>query len=62
MIIEIIKYKEHLIIEGLQKIVNIKASMNLGLSAPRVELKMAFPNAIPVKRPLVKDQIIKDPN
>jgi hypothetical protein len=34
--------KEHLTIEGLQKIINIKASMNLGLSG-RSSLKAAFP-------------------
>jgi hypothetical protein len=32
MVIEIIKCKEHLTIEGLQKIVAIRASMNKGLS------------------------------
>ena len=51
--------KEHLTSEGLQKIVNIKASLNLGLS---VKLRAAFPNTIPVARPLVIDQEIKDPN
>jgi len=51
--------KEHLTIEGLRKIVAIKASMHLGLSK---ELKVAFPNIIPVKRPLVVDQVITDPN
>ena len=50
--------KEHLTFEGLQQIVNFKASMNLGLSN---ELKKAFPNTMPVPRPLVVNQIIKDP-
>jgi len=36
--------KEHLTIEGLQKIVNIKATINRGLSE---ELKVAFTNVIP---------------
>jgi hypothetical protein len=45
--------------EGLRKIVGIKASMNKGLSE---ELKAAFPDTISVPRPLVKDQEIKDPN
>lgn len=40
--------KEHNTLEGVQKIVNIKASLNLGLSK---DLKEAFPKAIPVKRP-----------
>ena len=43
--------KEHLTENGLRKIVEIKASMNKGL--PK-ELKKAFTNIIPAKRPLVK--------
>ena len=50
-IIGLISNKEHLTMEGLQKIIAIKTSMNLGLSD---ELKKAFPNIIPVKRPLVR--------
>jgi hypothetical protein len=49
--------KEHLVQEGLISIVNIRASLNLGLSG---ELKEAFPNVVPVKRPLVEDQVIRD--
>jgi hypothetical protein len=45
--------------EGLGKIVAIKACMNLGLSD---QLKAAFPKIIPVPRPIVEDQDIKDPN
>lgn len=55
---ELIKCKAHLTPDGLQEIVNIRASMNLGLS---VGLKEAFPNTIPVARPLVVDLEIKDP-
>jgi len=51
--------KEHLTIEGLHKIITIKATINRGLSD---ELKIAFPNTIPVPRPLVTDQVIKYPN
>lgn len=51
--------REHLTIEGLQKLVAIKASMNLGLSD---ELKAAFPDTIAVQRPLVQNKIIEDPN
>jgi NADH-ubiquinone oxidoreductase chain 4 len=51
--------KEHLTIEGLYKIVAIKASMNKGLNE---NLKADFPNVIPVQRPLVEEQEIKDPN
>ena len=55
----LINRKEHLTIEGLQKIKAIKASMNLGLSK---ELKVAFPDTIPVQRPLVDNKEIMDPN
>jgi len=44
MIIDLMSRKEHLTIEGLHKIVAIKASLNLGLSD---KLKVAFPNVIP---------------
>jgi hypothetical protein len=51
--------KEHLTTEGLAKIVAIKASLNQGLSE---KLKFAFLNTLPVTRPIVEDQEIKDPN
>jgi hypothetical protein len=41
---------EHLKEVGLQSIINIRASLNLGLSEA---LKTAFPNTIPIIRPLV---------
>lgn len=50
---------EHLTIEGLQKILAIKVSMNLGLFD---KLKAIFPNVVPVVRPSVKNQTIHDPN
>lgn len=50
---------EHTTIEGLRKILAIKTSMNLGLSE---ELKVAFPDTIPVPKPKVEDQEIKDPH
>ena len=59
MVVLIMSRKEHLTIEGLKKLVSIKASLNLGLSD---KLKKAFPTIVPVLRPLVVDQIIKDPN
>lgn len=46
----LLKNKEHLTEEGILKFVAIKASINLGLSP---ELKSAFPNVIPLARPVV---------
>jgi len=51
--------KEHLTLDGLQRIINIKATINWGLSDV---LREAFPNTIPVKRPLVEVAKILDPN
>jgi hypothetical protein len=52
--------REHLKIEGIQEILNLKASLNLGLSEADHE---AFPETRPVPRPLVEpsSQIIPDP-
>jgi hypothetical protein len=59
-VFEIIQSKEHLTLEGLKKIVAIKATLNRGLSE---ELKVAFPLIIPVPRPLINpvNQVIPDP-
>lgn len=46
-IVKLMLEKEHSTLEGIQKIVNIKSSMNWGLSN---ELKESFPNTIAVKR------------
>ena len=51
MVHEIMRRKEHLTPEGLRKIVAIRASMNLGLSE---KLDLAFPDVVPVERPLVE--------
>jgi hypothetical protein len=48
-VIELMNAKEHLTTSGLNKILSIRASINKGLSE---ELKTAFPNITPVKRPL----------
>ena len=53
--------KEHLTINGLRKIVSIKASMNLGLQNTN-EIKVTFPDIIPVMRPKVEDILIRDPH
>ena len=45
--------KEHLTKKGLNKIVSIKAVINLGLPA---ELQLYFPDIIPTLRPLVKNK------
>jgi hypothetical protein len=58
-VVELRDSKEHLTPAGFQKIVNLKASMNKGLPDT---LSASFPNTIPVPRPLVVDQQIKDPN
>jgi LAGLIDADG endonuclease len=54
--------KEHRTIEGLLKLVAIKASINNGLSNELRTKAASFSNTIPVSRPLVVDQEIKDPN
>jgi len=48
-VVDLIKSKEHLTMEGLHKIVSIKASINRGLTEI---LKVAFPNIMPISRPL----------
>ena len=58
-VVDLMNQKEHLTIEGIQKIVAIKASMNLGLSD---ELLVAFPDVKPVSRPWINENKIKDPN
>jgi len=54
-VIDIVNSKEHLTIKGLQKIVSLKASINLGLSN---ELKAAFPDVVPAIRPLSEGLVI----
>ena len=57
--LDLMSRQEHLTPEGLLKIVNIKASMNKGLSE---ELQDTFPNVVPVLRPIVDTPSIRDPN
>lgn len=52
------RHKEHLTQEGLEKRVAIKASINLGLSD---ELKVAFPNVVAAKKPLIVNELIPHP-
>jgi hypothetical protein len=49
---------EHLSAKGLQEIVNIRSSINMGISD---SLKAIFPNTIPVIRPLIKTITIPHP-
>ena len=53
-IIEMMNRGEHVTEVGLQNIINIRASLNKGLSP---SLKDAFPNFVPVPRPLVEANI-----
>jgi hypothetical protein len=55
----LIKNKEHLKMEGLNKIVSLKSVLNNGLSD---NLKIAFPNIIPEIRPPAPKPIIQDPH
>ena len=56
--INLVLNKAHLTVEGLNKIVAIKASMNRGLSSG---IEAAFPNILPVERPFIQDSPIPGP-
>jgi uncharacterized membrane protein len=58
-IVSIMQLKEHITLEGLQKIVNIRATLNYGLSK---ELQLMFPETIPVPRPLRETCVIPHPD
>jgi hypothetical protein len=58
-VLDIMNNKQHLTREGLLKILNIRASMNRGLTK---ELFSSFPDNIPVERPTVFSTEIKDPS
>lgn len=57
--VDLMNRGEHLTIEGLIKIVSIRASMNNGLTAVLAE---AFPNITPADRLKVETREIVDPN
>lgn len=57
-ILDIIKKKEHLSMEGFEKIVAIRASINRGLSD---KLKAVFPHIVPVQKPDENNIDIFDP-
>lgn len=54
----LIVLKEHLTLDGLLKLVGLKASLNLGLPE---DLQKAFPSAIPAMRPSYVFGGIRDP-
>lgn len=58
MVIALMNMKQHLTMKGLQEIVNIRATMNNGLSD---KLEKALPETIPVKRPEVDNIEIRNP-
>jgi len=58
-IVELMNNKAHLSIEGLLKIINIKASMNLGISDV---VKTEILSITPVERPLILTTNIPNPN
>jgi len=58
-IVKLMNNKNHLSIVGLNKIINIKASMNIGLSNI---LKENFNSIVPVEKPFIKTEYIPDPN
>ena len=57
--VKLVENKEHLTVDGLNKLVSIRASLNEGLSS---ELSLNFPNIIPIERPLIINKIIPNPN
>jgi len=57
--VELVRNKEHLTLKGLLELVNIKATLNTGLSE---KSKQSFPNAVPVFKPLIKPAVITEIN
>lgn len=58
-IIKLLNDKEQATMAGLQKIINIRASMNNGLSS---DLKIVFPDTNPIARPIINFEGIPHPN
>ena len=56
---KLMEIKGHVTPEGLREILSIKASLNRGLPE---KLKAEFPDVLPITRPLVVNQQIKDPH
>jgi hypothetical protein len=58
-VVKLMNNKAHLQIEGLHQIINIKASINLGLSDFLIS---EFNEITPVLRPIINTENIPDPN
>lgn len=58
---ELMNRKEHLTMEGLTKIISIKATMNKG-GVLSENLQTVFPDATPVLRPIVPVVSVNNPN
>lgn len=59
MVFNLMMTKEHLKVEGLKKIVGIRATLNTGINE---NLKEAFSGLIPIERPVVKGGTVPDPS
>jgi hypothetical protein len=57
--VDIMNNKQHLTLEGLSKIISIRASMNKGLSET---LSVNYPNTIPAVKPCVEPISNIDPD
>lgn len=57
-VVNLMNNKEHLTVQGLHKILSIRASMNKGLTE---NLKSLFPEIVEVGRPIISNQIIESP-
>jgi hypothetical protein len=58
-IVELMAQGAHLTNEGLQQIINIKASLNLGISE---KIKSEFNQTVPVERLIIQTTNIPDPH
>ena len=58
LVFDLVITKEHLKIEGLNKIVDIRATLNTGINE---NLKESFPGLMPIERPVVEGRVIPNP-
>lgn len=57
--VDLVNRKQHLTVDGLQEIVNLKSAINLGLSQGLIS---AFPATVSSSKIVVKNPEIPDPN